>query len=74
MTESRQAPDTYTIYCDWCRDHNRTPPTREWWNKACEATTPIPITDILSDEQVRKLIFDDQADIDTERREGWAYD
>ena len=55
--------DTYTIYRQWCLDHHRTPPTREWWDTAC-ARNAVP-TPKLDD-----ITFD----ITTEQREGWAYD
>jgi len=51
----------YEIYCQWCRDHGRNPPTRTWWNEHNRLVidfTPDPTLDF---------------DIETERREGWTY-
>jgi hypothetical protein len=53
--------DAYEIYCQWCRDHHRQPPTREWWDRAVAAPR---------DATLRR---DDDFDIETERRDGWAY-
>lgn len=52
---------TYDLYCAWCRDHNRTPPTREWWDNACAKRT------------VKVVEFEPDFDITTEQREGWGY-
>ena len=50
--------DTYEVYCQWCRDHNHTPTTREWWDAAIR--------------QPRKtIVFEPDFDFETERREGW---
>lgn len=53
-------PSTYDIYCSWCRDRGQPPPSREWWNKAIRAS--------------KTVVFEPDFDIETERREGWAYD
>lgn len=53
--------DTYTLYCEWCRDHHQPAPTREWWNRACAVPRHPP---------AKSNTFD----IETEQREGWAYD
>jgi hypothetical protein len=54
--------DTYDIYAQWCFEHNRVPPSREWWDKACgQRRTTLPIEDVAWD-------------IENERREGWAND
>ena len=52
---------TYEIYCQWCLDTGRKPPTREWWGAAC-----------AQPRQQRKL-SDIEFDVETERREGWGY-
>ena len=52
--------DTYTIYTAWCLSTGRTPPAREWWDKACASRNPSA------------AISDIQFDTDTERREGWV--
>lgn len=58
--------DTYSIYCQWCKDHHQTPPTREWWNKSVSQPRPnVAIIDFQSDFEF---------DVETERREGYAYD
>jgi hypothetical protein len=55
--------DAFDHYCQWCRDRGQTPPTREWWDKACaQPRRPQP------------RLSDTQFDVDTERREGYAYD
>jgi hypothetical protein len=53
----------YELYCDWCVKNNRMPPTREWWNWACRRPRPN-----------NTVVFEPDFDIETERREGWAYD
>jgi len=55
--------DGYTIYCDWCEAHRRTPPTRAWWNKACAQPRG----------QADRRLSDCEFDIQTEQRSGWAY-
>lgn len=60
--------DTYTIYCQWCIDHHRPPPTREWWDRACAQPRPTKLTLRRSPQA------DFEFDIETERREGYAYD
>jgi len=59
----------YDLYYQWCQDHNRKPPTKEWWEAACanqdfrnKINTPFLET------------IKDQEEIDRERREGWGYD
>lgn len=52
--------DSYELYFQWCIDHGHIPPTREWWDKAVA--------------QVKVAYFEPDFDLDTERREGWAYD
>jgi hypothetical protein len=55
--------DTYAIYYQWCLDHHRTPPTKTWWDNAVkQPRQPTP----------KQNDFD--FDIETERREGYAYD
>ena len=54
--------DSYSVYCQWCIDHNRVPPTREWWDKAC-----------AKPKTQRRILCDVIADIETEQREGWTY-
>jgi hypothetical protein len=49
----------YEIYVEWCRDHQRKPPSKAWWDKACA--------------QPKTIVFEPDFDIDTERREGWTY-
>lgn len=54
--------DGYAIYCQWCEDHQRPPPTRDWWDSACalpRVRADRPLTDI-------------EFDRDYEEREGWA--
>jgi len=51
----------YEWYCNKCRARGIEPPTFEWWQRAC-AQVDRP--------RWRSL---DQEEIDSERREGWAY-
>lgn len=55
--------DSYTIYCQWCLDHGRRAPTREWWDMAC-----------AQPRQPQRKLSDTEFDVETERREGYAYD
>lgn len=57
--------DSYTIYCEWCRDHHIPAPTREWWDKACAQRLMPTFTTSINPAD---------PDITTEQREGWAYD
>lgn len=57
----------YDIYCEHCRARGVTPPSKEWWDAACAAPRSIVNSAVLD-------IRADQAEIDRERREGWAYD
>lgn len=59
--------DAYETYCQWCKDHHRPAPSRAWWERAC----CIANNQRASSEIVRSLRLD-QAEIDRERREGWA--
>jgi len=52
----------YDIYCQWCLDTGRKPPTREWWINACAQRQPVPKQSDL------------EFDVETEQREGWGYD
>lgn len=60
--------DTYAIYCQWCKDHHQTPPTREWWDQSIAKALHAP-TDRVIDFQ-----SEFEFDVATERREGWGYD
>jgi hypothetical protein len=55
-------PETYDIYRQWFRDHYgyEYPVSREEFRAWCRAP--------------RRAIAENDFDIDTERREGWAYD
>jgi hypothetical protein len=54
--------DSYTIYRQWCIDHGQVPPSREWWDMACnQRRRTIPIDDV-------------NWEIENERREGWTHD
>lgn len=57
----------YELFCEWCHDHNRNPPTREWWDWACKQQPPV--SDAIK-EQVRISTGIDDFDFQTERREG----
>ena len=50
----------YDIYCQWCLDTGRKPPTREWWDNACKQPPTRKQSDL-------------EFDVETERREGWGY-
>jgi hypothetical protein len=53
--------DGYAIYCQWCVEHHREPPTRAWWDHSCIGTKDYrPMTDV-------------EFDVQTEQREGWCY-
>lgn len=59
----------YEIYSAWCRERGQVPPTKEWWDWACSRKVrDAPL------RQLTRNIRADQAEIDRERREGWAYD
>lgn len=71
--------DSYQIYCEWCRDHNRAAPTREWWDRACAIgqarqaeLTGVPT--VAPARPFRNLRSDylDSAEIEREAREGWV--
>ena len=53
--------ESYMLYCDHCKAHGRSPHTRLWWEQA------------IGWQAVKAEPSDIQFDIDTERREGWAY-
>jgi len=53
--------DTYEIYCDWCKAHDRMPPSREWWEKACARPKTLTL-ERMTDK-----------DAEEEIREGWGY-
>ena len=68
----------YEIYSAWCRERGQVPPTKEWWDKACAQPR------CLCGHKPKGTCWDcrdyllrehraDQAEIDRERREGWAY-
>lgn len=57
--------DSYEIYRQWCLDHNRTPPTREWWDSACAKPRKVGGLAYIS--------FEPDFDLETEQREGWTY-
>lgn len=56
--------DAYEIYTSWWMDHYGypCPITREAWERWCKVTA------------WPRRLSETQADINTERREGWAYD
>lgn len=56
----------YEIYSEWCRERGQTPPTKEWWDRACSQPRNIVNSAMLD-------MAADQREIDRERREGWAY-
>ena len=64
--------DSYLVYVQWCRDHNRTPPTKAWWDRAVAKQREIVSNHALAAQgyspQVEYRL--DQAEIDDERREG----
>ena len=55
---------TYDIYCQWCIDTRRPPPTREWWDAACKQNR---------ERGDRRLLNDIEFDIQNEREAGWCY-
>lgn len=54
--------DAYTIYAQWCKDHNRPAPTRAWWDAACSRSDKShPLTEAEKDNR----------EIERGKREDW---
>lgn len=73
--------DGYQIYCEWCRDHNRAAPSREWWDRACAKGRArqaeligVPVSELRAPRPHRWSRADelDSAEIEREAREGWV--
>lgn len=68
-------PSSYDIYADWCRDHGRIPPSREWWE---DHRSPAPgvIIDLPGHRECNRpqRQSDVEFDREVERREGWSFE